>query len=435
MTTSMSSTFVGQHIGSALSRAGPIEETRQRNAELTLVNEIGQALAQPAGVRGDHRARRRADPCPLRNRSRCSSPGTTRRPGRSASRTSIEEGQRTSTTASISLGLGPDVDRHPRAAAAAAGSRPQKPEALGAITFGNATESWLGVPILHRRYRHRGHRAGGHRARRPSTRAPSGSSARSPRAWPSRSRTRALFDETQAAVRRDRRARRRAGHRQRRPAGSRRRARHAVDVRAGGRQAPGDLRRAGRRHRDLRLRGRGHALPVRHRARGPVPRRARADSPMATREYIASRAPEVIHDVPAWERRARGDPLVIQGEPSLSIVRVPMMVGWRGARRHLAPEPRPYGRLQRGRRPPADDPRRQPERRARERPADRPRPAGSSPRRTSARPSWPSSTASRTGLAPTARHPGDVRPRRRHRASRSSTPRSSTSGSSTVTPT
>ncbi|MDH4141267.1 MAG: GAF domain-containing protein [Chloroflexota bacterium] len=38
--------FVGQHIGSALSRARAIEETRQRNAELAVINEIGAALAQ-----------------------------------------------------------------------------------------------------------------------------------------------------------------------------------------------------------------------------------------------------------------------------------------------------------------------------------------------------------------------------------------------------
>ena len=38
--------FVGQHIATALSRARAIEETRQRNAELALVNEIGQALAE-----------------------------------------------------------------------------------------------------------------------------------------------------------------------------------------------------------------------------------------------------------------------------------------------------------------------------------------------------------------------------------------------------
>ena len=36
--------FVAQHVGSALVRARAIEETRQRNAELAIVNEIGAAL-------------------------------------------------------------------------------------------------------------------------------------------------------------------------------------------------------------------------------------------------------------------------------------------------------------------------------------------------------------------------------------------------------
>jgi GAF domain-containing protein len=39
-------TFVGQHVASALTRARAIEETRQRNAELAIVNEIGSALAR-----------------------------------------------------------------------------------------------------------------------------------------------------------------------------------------------------------------------------------------------------------------------------------------------------------------------------------------------------------------------------------------------------
>ena len=39
-------TFVGQHVASALTRARAIEETRQRNAELAIVNEIGTALAK-----------------------------------------------------------------------------------------------------------------------------------------------------------------------------------------------------------------------------------------------------------------------------------------------------------------------------------------------------------------------------------------------------
>jgi GAF domain-containing protein len=38
--------FVAQHVGSALVRARAIEETRQRNAELAIVNEIGAALAR-----------------------------------------------------------------------------------------------------------------------------------------------------------------------------------------------------------------------------------------------------------------------------------------------------------------------------------------------------------------------------------------------------
>jgi signal transduction histidine kinase/DNA-binding response OmpR family regulator/putative methionine-R-sulfoxide reductase with GAF domain len=39
-------TFVGSHIATALTRARAIEETRQRNAELALINEIGEALSQ-----------------------------------------------------------------------------------------------------------------------------------------------------------------------------------------------------------------------------------------------------------------------------------------------------------------------------------------------------------------------------------------------------
>ena len=37
--------FVGQHVGAALSRAWAIEETRQRNAELALINSVQEALA------------------------------------------------------------------------------------------------------------------------------------------------------------------------------------------------------------------------------------------------------------------------------------------------------------------------------------------------------------------------------------------------------
>ena len=37
--------FVGQYVGVALSRARAIEETRQRNAELALINGVQEALA------------------------------------------------------------------------------------------------------------------------------------------------------------------------------------------------------------------------------------------------------------------------------------------------------------------------------------------------------------------------------------------------------
>ncbi|MEO8511319.1 MAG: GAF domain-containing protein, partial [Chloroflexota bacterium] len=45
-------TFVAQHIATALTRARAIEETRQRNAELAVVNEIGLALAKQLDFQG-----------------------------------------------------------------------------------------------------------------------------------------------------------------------------------------------------------------------------------------------------------------------------------------------------------------------------------------------------------------------------------------------
>src|SRR4029453_6169130 len=37
--------YIGQHVGAALARARAIEETRQRNAELALINSVQEALA------------------------------------------------------------------------------------------------------------------------------------------------------------------------------------------------------------------------------------------------------------------------------------------------------------------------------------------------------------------------------------------------------
>ena len=39
-------TFVGQHIAQALARAQAIDETRQRNAELALINDVQEGLAR-----------------------------------------------------------------------------------------------------------------------------------------------------------------------------------------------------------------------------------------------------------------------------------------------------------------------------------------------------------------------------------------------------
>ena len=77
-----------------------------------------------------------------------------------------------------------------------------------------------------------------------------------------------------AAGARDAAAERRARADQQRAGRDRRRARPAGDLRRRRRQDPGDLRRAGRRHRDARRGDRAAALPVHHRARRALAGRA-----------------------------------------------------------------------------------------------------------------------------------------------------------------
>ena len=79
-----------------------------------------------------------------------------------------------------------------------------------------------------------------------------------------------------AARARDAATQRRARADQQRPGGDRRRARPAGDLRPRRRQDPGDLRRAGRRHRHLRRGVRTLALPVRDRARRRATRTRRS---------------------------------------------------------------------------------------------------------------------------------------------------------------
>ena len=104
----------------------------------------------------------------------------------------------------------------------------------------------------------------------------------------------------------------------------------------------------------------------------------------------------------------------------------------RGDRRHLAPEPRPRGRLHRNRRAPPHDARRQPERGARERPACSMRRSASSTETDERAAELAIINSVQQGLAAQARDAGDVRPRRRQDPGDLRRPESSASASSTA---
>ena len=79
--------FVGQHVGAALSRARAIEETRQRNAELAVINSVQEALAGELEMQAIYDASAtgsRRSSTPRSSRSRRS----TRRRGSRTTRTS-----------------------------------------------------------------------------------------------------------------------------------------------------------------------------------------------------------------------------------------------------------------------------------------------------------------------------------------------------------
>ncbi len=134
---------------------------------------------------------------------------------------------------------------------------------------------------------------------------------------------------------------------------------------------------------------------------------------METREplVIAESTPEVA------ERY--GNPFVLSGEPVKSALFVPLVVGEPGDGRDLAPEPGPLPRVQRRRPAAPDDDRRQPQRRARQRP---PRPRDPpAQRRARADQQRPGGARRRARAAGDLRHrrrqdPGGLRrPGRRHR--------------------
>ncbi len=137
--------FVGQHIATALTRARAIEETRQRNDELALVNEIGLALAQKLEFNaivqlvGDRiRSIFAVDTgiIVLRDPS-----------GKVSIGYAVDEGDAVSAP---DLELGPGLVTR-----VLEGGRPlrlntsEEADALGAVNFGTSLyESWLGVPIV-----------------------------------------------------------------------------------------------------------------------------------------------------------------------------------------------------------------------------------------------------------------------------------------------
>ena len=229
------------------------------------------------------------------------------------------------------------------------------------------------------------------------------------------SRERAAVRRDAAAADRDQRARRRAGDHQQRPAGPRREAGHAGDVRPRRRQDPRDLRRPGRRRsacttssdqmvryrrtfdeRGERLRRRGRRRWAHGQGGRRVDARRLWSSTMSTK----------------WQRSEGVESVVTVGELTKSVVFAPLFGGQRHLGQHHPPEHRSNRRIQRGRRPAADDARRQPERRPRERPAVR-RDTAAADRDQRAR-RRAGDHQQRPGRARReARHAVDVRPRRR----------------------
>ncbi len=359
-------TFVGSHIATALTRARAIEETRQRNAELTLVNEIGQALGSQlefeaiielvgeriralvrAGVDVHRPVRRgdRDDQLPVRDR-----------------------GRQADVDRDLRARSGPDLHRHPRPAAASPGSR-----RAGTCARGDHLRQRDRVvarrPDPGRRHRHRRDRARGHGARRVRRRRPSGSSARSPRAWPSRSRTRRCST-------------RRAGCSPRptsappswpsSTASSRVLPPSSTCSRCTSWWATSSRRSSTRRSSTSASttwrRGVTHfPYAIERGVRYPDEPTPFADDD--ARVHRRSRATGHPRCPGMGTRPGQGDPRRPGRAVAVDRARADDRRR-RGARRHLAPEPRPDERVQRRRRPTAHDPGGEPHRRPRERAAD-----------------------------------------------------------------
>jgi len=139
-------TFVAQHIATALSRARAIEETRQRNEELALVNEIGAALARQLDFSAivDLVGERIRSIFDVQTGSIALYDATTNRISLSYT---IEDGERAGSAAwDLGPGLASEVITSRQALRLDTNA---EADAHGALKFGkDEAESWLGVPIL-----------------------------------------------------------------------------------------------------------------------------------------------------------------------------------------------------------------------------------------------------------------------------------------------
>ena len=185
---------------------------------------------------------------------------------------------------------------------------------------------------------------------------------------------------------------------------------------------PRHLRRADRRHRRARL-ATGTSSTSRTRSSAASGSRTSRWRSIGFRKHVdrdPGAAPgQRAHSTSAPPSSATRS--CIQGGRRASVLFVPLVVGAKATGVILLAEPRPGARVQRRRRPAPVDPRRQPQRRARERAAVRGDPPAQ--RRAGADQRRPA----RARAEP--RYGGDVQPASATGSARSSTPRSWTSGS------
>ena len=130
----------------ALENARLVDETRQRAAELAIVNEIGQATASPARPRAADRAGRRPDGAPRSRPTSSTSRSTIRAPASSSSRTTSRTGERAAGLAAV--GRGADLEDHPVAPAATPEPGRRDLDEIGTHGVGTDARSYLGVPII-----------------------------------------------------------------------------------------------------------------------------------------------------------------------------------------------------------------------------------------------------------------------------------------------